>query len=127
MANFVPPSVDENGDPIDAEEKPHYDEKGHFVKGHKTLYDGKKFDSEQFKKLFDLYNTIGKNGKRMITKACFARELGVSVPTLTTHLKSLNRDGRLDKIFYDDAVMQIKTHEKEDTPENILARMGIMN
>lgn len=112
MANFVPPSVDENGDPIDTAE---------CVKGRPI----KKIDGEKFRKLFDLYNTVGANGKRLLSKSRFAKEMGVSYMTLDRYLKSLVRDGRLDKIFYDDAVLQIKTHEKIDTPDNILARMGI--
>jgi len=112
MANYAPPSVDENGDPIDSTE---------CVKGRPI----KELDGEKFRKLFDLYNTIGENGKRLLSKSRFAKEMGVSYMTLDKHLKSLVRDGRLDKIFYDDAVLQIKTHEKIDTPDNILARMGI--
>lgn len=114
MANYAPPSVDENGEPIEPE-------KANQTHGRPI----KELDGEKFRKLFDLYNTIGENGKRLLSKSRFAKEMGVSYMTLDKHLKTLVRDGRLDKIFYDDAVLQVKTHEKIDTPDNILARMGI--
>lgn len=120
---FEPMSYDEDGNPIEDTGK---DENGRFTKGHKSFYEGKKFDSEKFKELFHLYNTLDSRGKRMLSKQRFARELGVTIPTLDRHLKSLLRDGRLDQQFKDDAVLQIKKSEDIDTPSNILARMGIM-
>ena len=123
MANrneYTPQSIDENGNPIKEIERDSIGRKKPTGRPQKV------FDSEEFHRLFQLYNTIGKNGNRMLSKSRFAEELGISRQTLNKHLKTLKRDGRLDEIFKDEAVIAIRQHEKEDTPENILARMGIM-
>ena len=104
--------VDEDGSPVEKEVK-----KG---RAKKTV------DSELFRKLWHDYNHFDSQGRRYISKCKFARELGVSYPTLDKIIGEFQRDGRLDEQFKDNAVMQLRKPEKFDTPQDVLARMGIM-
>lgn len=104
--------VDVDGNPVEEEA----------IKGRPK----KTFDSELFRKLWHDYNRLDSKGKRYISKGKFARELGITYNTLDRILKEFQRDGRLDEQFKDNAVMQLRKPEKFDTPQDVLARMGIM-
>lgn len=69
-----------------------------FEKGHVPALKGKgkKIDAYTFLKNLDLYIT----GR--INQTVFAQNVGLSVPTLRKHLRSLLEDGHIDGAFFTD-------------------------
>lgn len=67
-----------------------------FVKGHPCYYKGKKIDNNKFIKYFNLYIAGA------ITKEEYAKLLGISIPTLNKHLKTLCETGELTDVFKDE-------------------------
>jgi len=69
-----------------------------FEKGHvpATKGKGKKIDANKFMENFDLYLS------GQINQSVFSKNVGLSVPTLRKHLRSLFENGYVDGVFFTD-------------------------